>query len=215
MEAEYIETGLRQLKVRPGTALQTRCQSPDSQQEEALFLAAIEGKGVMLSHPGGITLTVGSDYHVCGFTGQHDFYFTARVLQIFDSPFDYAMLAYPESVKARKVRQATRMKVRLPALVCPQGATVMTPVNILDLSIFGAMFQTPVALGTTGGIIQINVEFMLEAKPVRLSLASSIRHSQQADNGGYFVGVAFKDATSNDKLLLHYLAYTATQQDPV
>lgn len=214
MEAEYIEMGLRQLKVRSGTALQTQCQLPDSPKEEALFLAAIEGKGVMVSHPGDVTLTVGSDYHVCGFTGQYDFQFTVPVLQIFDSPFDYAMLAYPKSVKARKVRQATRMKVCLPALACPQGSTVITPVIILDLSIYGAMFRTPVALGTTGDVLQINVEFMFETKPVRLSLASTIRHSHQADDDGYFVGVAFKDATTDDKLLLHYLAYIATQQDP-
>ena len=215
MEAEYIEMGLRQLKVRSGTALQTRCQSPDSPKEEALFLAAIEGKGVMVSHPGDITLTVGSDYQVCGFTGQYDFHFTAPVIQIFNSPFDYAMLAYPKSVKARKVRQATRMKVCLPASVCTQGAAAATPVNILDLSIFGAMFRTPTTLGTTGDIVQIDVEFIFETKPVRLSLTSTIRHSHQAETDGYFVGVAFKDATTHDKLLLHYLAYTATQQDPV
>lgn len=214
MEAEYVEMGLRQLKVRSGVALQTQCHLPDSPKEEALFLAAIDGKGVMVSHPGEITLTVGSDYHVRGFTGQYDFHFTAPVLQVFDTPFAYAMLAYPKTVKARKVRQAARMKVSLPASVRVAGAASSTPGIILDLSLFGAMFQTPTALGTSGDLVQIDIEFAFENKPARLSLASTIRHSHQADTGGHYVGVAFKDVATNDKLLLHYLAYTATQQSP-
>jgi hypothetical protein len=213
MDAEYTEMGLRQLKVRSGVALQTQCQVPNSPKEEAHFLAAIDGKGVMVSHEGDITLKVGSEYHVRGFTGQYDFQFVSLVIQVFDTPFNYAMLAYPRVVRARKVRQAARMKVSLPALLHVLWSVNPVAATILDLSSYGAMFKTGAALGATGDAVKIDIDFAFEGKPVRLTLNASIRHSHQVDTNGYYAGVAFKDTTTNDKLLLHYLAHAATQQD--
>jgi hypothetical protein len=213
MDTEYADVALRQLKVRSGVALQTQCQAPNAPKQEGHFLAAIDGKGVMVSHEGNVALTVGSEYHVRGFTGQYDFQFVAPVIQVFDKPFSYAMLAYPAVVRARKVRQAARMKVSLPALVHVLWNLNPLASTILDLSPFGAMFKTAISLGGTGDTVKIEVDFAFEGKPVRLTLAASIRHSHQVDANGYYTGVAFKDTTTNDKLLLHYLAHTATQQD--
>lgn len=104
-EAEYVEMSLRQLGLRPGIALQTQGGEPQAPKEEAHFLAAIDGKGVMVTHEGRTTLAIGSHYRVCGFTGQYDFHFAAPVLQTFDAPFAYALLAYPGAVRARKIRR--------------------------------------------------------------------------------------------------------------
>lgn len=212
-EAEYVEMSLRQLKLRPGIALQTQCSQPESPKEEAHFLAAIDGKGVMVTHEGRAALSVGSDCRVCGFTGQYDFHFSAPVLQTFEAPFAYALLAYPGAVRARKVRQAARMKVSLAASVRVAGNGSPTPATILDLSIFGAMLHTSTEVGGVGDALQIDVEFMFEIEPVHLSLASTIRHNQRAEAGGYHLGVSFRDVATDDKLLLHYLAYSTTHQD--
>lgn len=212
-EGNYIEMSLSQLRLRSGVALQTQCLRPDSPKEEAQFLAAINGRGVMVSHDGRSTLTVGSDYHVRGFTGQYDFHFSAPVLQTFDAPFAYALLAYPAAVRARKVRQAARMKVSLQASVRTPGNGAAAPATIQDLSLFGAMFHSPADVGGVGDAIQIDVEFMFEGEPARLSLASTIRHSHRADSGGLHVGVSFRDVGTDQKLLLHYLAYSSTHQD--
>lgn len=212
-EADYIEMSLRQLRLRSGTALQTQCRLPGAPKEEAQFLAAIDGKGVMVAHEGRTVLAVGSDYHVRGFTGQYDFQFSAPALQIFDAPFAYALLAYPAAVKVRKVRQAARMKVSLPASVRLPGSDAPIAATILDLSIFGAMFHVPVEVGSVGDAVQIDVRFMFEIESVRLSVGSTIRHSQPCNSGGQHVGVSFRDVTSDDKLLLHYLAYSSTHQE--
>lgn len=210
---EYTEISLRELRLRSGIALQTQTGLQDSPKEEARFLAAIDGKGVMLSHEGRTKLTVGTDYHVRGFTGQYDFHFSAPVLQTFEAPFAYALLAYPGAVRARKVRQAARMKVSLPASVRMQSKRVPTPATILDLSLFGAMFHSPAEVGGIGETIEIDVDFMFETEPVRLTVTSNIRHSHRAEPGGVHVGVSFGDVTTDDKLLLHYLAYSTTQAD--
>jgi hypothetical protein len=212
-EADYVEMSLRQLRLRSGIALQTQCNLPGSPKEEAHFLAAIDGKGVMVTHEGRTTLAVGSDYHVRGFTGQYDFHFSAPVLQTFDAPFAYALLAYPSAVRVRKVRQAARMKVSLPVSVRIPGNGASIAATILDLSIVGAMFHSPAEIGGVGDAIQIDVEFMFEIEPVRLSLSATIRHSHRADSGGQHIGASFRDVATDDKLLLHYLAYSTTHQD--
>ena len=204
---------LRELRLRAGIALQTQNGLPDSTKEEARFLAAIDGKGVMLSHEGRTTLKVGTDYHVRGFTGQYDFHFSAPVLQTFEAPFAYALLAYPGAVRVRKVRQAARMKVSLSASIRVPGNGVPIPATILDLSLFGAMFHSAAEVGGIGGAIEINVDFMFETEPVRLTVASIIRHSHRAEPKGVHVGVSFEDVTTDDKLLLHYLAHSTTQSD--
>lgn len=210
-ESEYLELTMRQLKLRSGVALQTRPDLPDAPKEEAHFLAAIDGKGVMVSHEGRTRLQVGSDYWVSGFTGMYDFHFSAPVIQTFDAPFAYSLLACPSAIKARLVRRAARMKVSLPGVVRVAGRRSSTAMTILDLSVCGAMFNTPDAVGGAGDPIEVEVAFLFESVPAQLFLASTIRHSYRADTEGYHVGVSFRDLTAEKKLLLHYLAYSATE----
>lgn len=212
-EMDYVDMSLRQLRLRSGVALQTQGNALDAPKEEAYFLAAIDGKGVMISHEGRTTLSVGSEHRINGFTGQYDFQFTASVVQTFGAPVPYAMLTYPATVKARRVRQAARMKVSLPALVRGPGNAHPAPATILDLSLHGAMFHASAEVGGTGDAITIDIEFLFETEKARLTLDSSIRHCHRADSGGQHIGVSFRDVSTDDKLLLHYLAHSATQRD--
>ena len=214
-ETVYVDMSLRQIKLRSGIALQTRSALPDSPGSEAQFLAAIEGKGVMVTHEGRTTLSVGSEYVVSGFTGLFDFNFLATVIQNFDVPFTYALFTYPEVVKARRVRQAARMKVSIPALVRMPGNPDPVAVTILDLSVFGAMFHTPVSIGGSSDAIEVDIDFLVEIETVRLTLSAIICHSHRAESGGLNVGVSFRfeSGVTDSRLLLNYLAYSSTQQD--
>ena len=211
-EPEYIEMSLRQLRLRAGIALQTRCNSQGTAKEEAQFLAAIEGKGVMVSHAGRTRLTVGSEYQVSGFSGQYDFHFASPLIHVFDAPFAYALLAYPETIKARMVRRAVRMKVSLPATVRVPGNADPLPVTMLDLSVYGTMFHTRIAV--PGNNIELEIKFPCERKMEQVVLAATVRHSQRAESGGQHVGVAFQDVSKKDMLLLHYLIHSTTNEDP-
>ena len=209
-ETEYVETSLRELRLRTGIALQTRSVTPGSPRDEGQFLAAVDGKGVMVTHEGRITMEVGLEYIVSGFTGQHDFHFSAPVIQVFDVPFKYALLATPGSVKARRVRRAARMKISLPATVSLLEKVGVVSVMLVDISVLGAMFHSPSPVGAVGDVVILGMSFPFEKETVSLQIPSAICYSNKNESGGVNVGVSFKEIPINDKALLHCLTETAT-----
>ncbi|RZL01318.1 MAG: PilZ domain-containing protein [Rubrivivax sp.] len=211
------EVGLRSLKLRPGVALQTQGTAPGSPKLEAQFLAAIEGKGVMVG-PHGATggkspLKTGDEVTVQGFTGQHDFSFTAQVIQTFEVPFAYALLVYPKVVRARVVRRSMRMKTSLPAKVLLPGGSSFIEATLIDVSPFGAMVHAPTTVGAIGDVVNLVVGLDFEGEAVKLEIPAALCHSHRADAGdGVHVGMSFKTVSQRDKLILHYLAQQSTEQ---
>ncbi len=209
--AAVSDISLKSLKLRPGMSLQVQRGGQDASRE-AQFLAAIDGKGVMVgphSSAGATGMKPGEDYVVRGFTGQYDFSFSGRVIQTFEEPFTYALLAYPGAVQARLVRRALRMKTSVPALATPEGAPAAT-VTLIDVSVAGAMIKSPAQLGAVGAGLTLAFSVDVDKSRTNISLAASICHSNRCDSGdGYNIGLAFKSASANDKLVLHYLAQSS------
>ena len=213
--APITEVGLRSLKLRPGLALQTQGVKPGSPKLEAQFLAAIEGKGVMVgphaAFSGKSPLKAGDEYTVQGFTGQHDFSFRAQVIQTFEVPFVYALLVYPKAVQARLVRRSLRMKTSLPAKVSLAGGGAIHA-TLVDVSPFGAMVHAPSSVGAIGDLVSLAVGVDFEGELVGLEIPAKLCHSHKADAGdGVHVGMAFKTVSQRDKLILHYLAQSSTE----
>lgn len=215
--ALITEVSLRSLKLRPGVALQTQGVGPGSPKLEAQFLAAIEGKGVMVGPHGASSygkspLKAGDEYTVQGFTGQHDFSFKAQVIQTFEVPFVYALLVYPKVVQARLVRRSLRMKTSLPAKVSlPAGSSAMN-VTLIDVSPFGAMVHAPTTVGAIGDLVNLAVGVEFEGEMVNLEIPSALCHSHKADAGdGVHVGMSFKVTSQRDKLILHYLTQSSNE----
>lgn len=205
------DISLKSMKLRPGMSLQVQ-RMGQGERREAQFLAAIDGKGVMVGpHSSGEAtgMKAGEDYVVRGFTGQYDFSFAGRVIQTFEEPFTYALLAYPAAVQARMVRRALRMKTSLPALATPVGSPAAT-VTMIDVSTAGAMVKSPAVLGGVGAQVTLAFALDVDQTLTNIALAASICHSNRCDTGdGYNVGLAFKTVSSNDKLVLHYLVQTS------
>lgn len=216
-QAPITEVSLRSLKLRPGVALQTQGTSPGSPRIEAQFLAAIEGKGVMVG-PHGATggkspLKAGEAYTVRGFTGQHDFEFTAQAIQTFEVPFAYALLVYPAAVRARLVRRSLRMKTSLPARVALPGGSSFVEATLIDVSPYGAMVRAPTTVGAIGDLVNLAVGIDFEGEAVKLEIPAALCHSHKAEAGdGVHVGMSFKTVSQRDKLILHYLAQQSTEQ---
>ena len=225
----YVDTGVapesvvrlpfKSLGMRTGMALQTRRLVEGASKKESQYFGAIESKGVMVGPMGPdgarTELEEGEVCVVRGFTGQYEFSFLSKVLQTFEQPFAYALLAYPAQVDARLVRQSMRTKtswptrVKLPALAA--GADDITlEVTLLDLSLQGAMIEAPSPLGAIGDVITVQMNVQVDETPATLELAARICHDHKSSNSPtHFLGLAFKDATQHDKLLLHYLTQTA------
>jgi c-di-GMP-binding flagellar brake protein YcgR len=207
------------LGMRTGMALQTRRLVEGASKKESQFFGAIESKGVMVGPlgPDGVKteLEEGEVCVVRGFTGQYEFSFLSKVLQTFEKPFAYALLAYPGQVDARIVRQSMRTKTSWPTQV-QLGGNAATPDNqtlnvaLLDMSLQGAMVEAPAALGTIGDVIGVRMQVSVEESPAVLNVAARICHNNRSSTGdSFFIGLAFKDVTQQDKLLLHYLTQNA------
>ena len=204
---------LRSLGLKPGMALQTRRLAEGATKKESQYFGAIEGKGVMVGPLGpegtSTELEAGEVCVVRGFTGQYEYSFLSKVLQTFEKPFAYALLAYPALVDARLVRQSMRTRCSWPtvlAVPAADGGLQRTMVTLVDLSVFGAMIKAPTALVTMGSSIQLTLSVQVEADPLDLQLSASVCHSNRApQDDGYFIGLAFKGLSAQDRLVLSYV----------
>jgi hypothetical protein len=212
---------LRAMGLRTGMALQTRRLVEGTSKKESQFYGAIEGKGVMVGPLGtqGVEtgLTEGEICVVRGFTGQYEFSFISKVLQTFEKPFVYALLAYPAQVDARLVRQSMRTKTSWPCTVvlphAEAGAQAQAQdVLLVDLSMSGAMVRASSGLGTVGDLITVTLTVTFDGAEVQLLLGATICHNNRAADGAFYIGLAFKDLKQHDKLVLHF-ATQAPQND--
>ena len=214
---EPTQMSLRELRLRPGMFLQTQPAGKTNGRGEAQFCAAIAGRGIMVVPLGNdpMPMKPGERHVISGFTGMYDFVFEAPVLQLFTYPFAYTLLGYPTEVRAVRVRNALRMKIKLKAIATLQRArSAASDVTLVDLSPAGAMASSPEPIGTVGDIVTLAFALEFEGKPVDLSLNASICHSTRIDDGdGYRTGFAFKDTSRNDRLVLEYFALKAIEEE--
>ena len=212
---------LKGLGLRTGMALQTRRLVEGATKKEAQYYGAIESKGVMVGPlgPDGVKteLEEGEVCVVRGFTGQYEFSFVSKVLKTFQKPFAYALLAYPAQVDATLVRQSMRTKTTWPTTVHvpPKNGGADTgpqESSLVDISLQGAMIKTSSPLAIVGDLVTLGLTVTFDGAPVQLNLAASICHNNRGTNdASYYIGLAFKNLTQHDKLVLHF-ATQAPQQ---
>ena len=215
--SELLEASLKTLRLRPGLFLQIQRMREGTPVEEAQFIAAIEGKGVMLTPSGKDSLKteiiIGEEYLIQGFTGQTDFSFTAPALNVFNAPFAHVLFAYPAAVKAKKVRQSMRMKTALPATISPCGQNTPLEVSIVDLSVAGAMILSPRSVGVIGSLFDLVFPIKFDDVDTNLNIVAKLRHSNVADNEGRKIGLSFENLSREHKLLLNYFVSRITEEN--
>lgn len=210
---------LKALGLRTGMALQTRRLVEGASKKESQFFGAIESRGVMVGPmgPDGMKteLEEGEVCVVRGFTGQYEFSFLSKVLQTFQQPFAYALLAYPAQVDATLVRHSMRTKTTWPTTVQVEGkdgqpASELLDATLVDISMQGAMFKVDAPLASVGELVTLGIAVSFDDAPVQLSLTASICHNNRVGSDPAFcIGVAFKNLTQHDKLVLHYVTQAA------
>ena len=200
---------LKQLGLRAGMALQTRRLVEGTSKQESPDIGAIESKGVMVGPIGADAeqtgLTAGEVCVVRGFTGQYEFSFLSKVLQTFEKPFVYALLAYPAMVDAQLVRQSMRVRMHWPTVVST-AQQVQTAATLIDLSTAGAMLTTPEPIGAVGEEVTLRMQLDVEGTAGALQRRARICHTHRlpADNSAC-AGVAFVGASVQDKMALGYV----------
>lgn len=214
---ESIEVSLKTLRLRPGIGLTIQRMGEGAPVIGAKFVAAIEGKGVMLT-PSGMDshktdLVIGDEYLIRGFTGQTDFSFTAPVLNVFNAPFAHALLAYPAAVKAKQVRKSMRMKTALPATISPRGQAAPIEVSIVDLSADGAMISSPNFLGGVGSLFDMVFPIVFDDVRTNLNIVVKLRHRTSTGNEDGRIGLSFENLSWEHKLLLNYFVSRITEEN--
>lgn len=204
---ELHEASLKTLRLRPGLFLKMQRMREGAPVYEAQFVAAIEGKGVMLTPSGMDSLKteiiIGEEYLIHGFTGQTDFSFTAPALNVFKTPFAHVLFAYPASAKAKKVRHSLRMKTALPATISPCGQDNPLEVSVIDLSVTGAMILSPRSIGVIGGLFDLVFPIKFDDVNAKFNVVTKLRHNNLADNEARKIGLSFENLSSEHKQLLN------------
>jgi c-di-GMP-binding flagellar brake protein YcgR len=211
---EVVRLPLRALGLRTGMALQTRRLVEGASKKESQFFGAIEGKGVMVGPFSSDAIQTGlEEGEVCvvrGFTGQYEFSFLSKVLQTFEQPFAYALLAYPAQVDAHLVRQSMRIKTTCPTQVLTAGASEVLDVQLVDISMAGAMIKSPLAVAGINDTLTLILHVMFEGAPFDLHLEAKVCHSNKASiEDAYFLGLSFQGTSQQDRLVLNYLTQSA------
>lgn len=207
---DVVRLPLRQLGLRSGMALQTRRLVEGTSKTEAQFFGAIEGKGVMVGPAGADAaqtgLTTGDVCVVRGFTGVYEFSFISKVLQTFEVPFAYALLAYPAQVDAKQVRQSLRTKVAWPAEAFKPDGKPLASLQLVDLSPYGAMVRSEDALGNIGETVMLKLSAQTPSVLVEVTLQAKIcHHSRPMGTDKYIAGLAFQQLSQDDIVKLHFL----------
>lgn len=199
------------LRLRPGSVMHIQSDAIGAPLSEIHFLGSIAEKIIMVTQKlegsNKTLLAAGNDYIFHGFSGQYDFSFTARVTELHMAPFPYATLSYPATVQAKLVRKLARVKTFLPASIISLSSDIVVDATLADLTIAGALIDSPAAIGKTGEAIHIACALDLGNEKKELALLADIRHVHQTGGGRYSIGVEFKDVSQADKLVLHYIVH--------
>lgn len=198
----------RQLRLRPKTLLQTWRAGDTGIAQDWQFCAAIEGKGLMLAPLPGQkmpAMAAGTLHGVQGFTGQYDFRFETTAVGTFDAPFAYTLLAWPEQVQARLVRQALRVRTLLPAELGParpnHGGTQAA--SVLDLSPSGALVETMHPMGDVGEALRISFVVDADGEKAQITTEAVICHRRTMDAPSRErLGLSFRALPKTERLML-------------
>ena len=208
--AQFSLTSLKTLKLRPGMPLQTRRMDKNSPNYEAQFLGVIEGKCLMVVPVGTFSIKsgmkAGETFVVSGFTGQYDFHFTSKVIQAFDftfrePAFAYAVLSFPDSVDARKVRNALRIPTSLAAAVTGIASKATQSATLLDLSADGSLLRSDDAVGAIGDLVSLEFSMGPDEQLSYVVVVARVCHVRIGDEG-YLTGVSFENVSTADRVMI-------------
>ncbi|MGH8028803.1 MAG: PilZ domain-containing protein [Arenimonas sp.] len=207
---------LKTLRLQPGLLLKAHPASAPGVEFELQFLGILDDKGVLVEPTSVQALKLGLRgdelLRVRGFTGRHDFSFTAKVMREFEftfrePPLAYAMIAYPLDVEARLVRSAQRVRVDLPASVVPAGEDRRIAVTVRDLSTAGALLESDEPPGTAGGELVLYLQSTFDGEPIEVVLPALVTRLGRTGADTALTGVLFQDVLRGDRLALHYLVH--------
>lgn len=206
------------MRLRAGTWMQLRSLFDNAPACDVEFAAALHGKCIFVTLPensdGKRGMQTGDRYLVRGFNGTSEFSFSSQVLQVQESPFALAHLAYPDLVEARVVRGAQRYEAAIPVTVKPEGEGKPLSGTMRDISATGALIELSALPGRVNGKASISFATLFNGREVSLNIPAVIRHVHiNAAGVSVKSGFEFGDITQGDKMILYYLLFAFSSRE--
>lgn len=168
-----------------------------------------------------IPLREGDKLGVRVFSGVSVCTFDVVVNRIFGAPLLYMHVTFPDMIFGISLRTAMRVKVNIPAKLSKPLAPEVSDVEVQidNLSVGGALLESPMDLGREGEEIQLcfHMDSEVETSGADISAHAVIRNvgtRETPDNQAvHLFGVQFDRLDPTQQLLLQNLTYHAVLED--
>ncbi len=130
--------------------------------------------------------------------------FPTTVLFISEMPLYMVYLDYPQAIKFRRVRNASRVDVALPVLVSNLHKRALAGIagKISDISVGGARLELYDNAGEVGDEIVLKGKFQVGNIQRVLALRASIANKQRVSEKSFVYGTKFNEADEEKQLIL-------------
>ncbi|MDO6746933.1 flagellar brake protein [Gilvimarinus sp. 1_MG-2023] len=215
------------LKLPHGTSLQLQVTNGQGQPERyaCRFIGAVPGRNLMFSVPKAagklVRFRPGQRLAVRMMVANGVGVFAVAVEAQSNEPFPLLFVSYPESVKFKGIRNATRVVVDLPIKV--ENISSLTSVNgagyIADISVTGARLELTEALASIGDEVIIRAQVPVERLALQWSIKAVIRSrverstQEQAQELSAVYGIEFIESEQESLLTLYAYVYAQIVAD--
>ncbi|BBB26476.1 flagellar brake protein [Amphritea japonica] len=219
LESAQTDKPLSELRLQIGEPVRVEIRSPRA-RFTAKLLGYSENNGLMISAPSiksgaSSLINEGNIASLRLVSGNRICNFSCKILKQYDQPFGYWVLAYPEQIEQKRIREHSRITVRLSCSIddydemaeregLPAGALC------IDISPGGVCLQLPRSLGTAGDRFYLTTRLAIANIDQVLLVPIELRnvHSTSVESGSvYNHGFKFFDLDEDTRLILAAFVY--------
>ncbi|MBY0474270.1 MAG: flagellar brake protein [Nitrosomonas sp.] len=143
-------------------------------------------------------------------SGQNAYKFFTYVDKIIKIPYKFLHLSFPQNIQRQCFRKSRRIKCNYQATLAEET----NPINIVDLSFYGAGINSTAPLGTPGSVVSLSFTIIVDDKEIPLSIRAIIRSSKQKNKNVIFSGVEFTEMKPDQTFTLRHLIYQEIVEHP-
>ena len=209
---------LSELRMQIGEPVRVEIKAPRARFTAKLLGYAVNG-GLIISAPATTSnvplINEGNIAHLRMIGGNRICSFNCKILKQYELPFGYWILEYPQQVEQQRIREHTRVPVRLMASMddhdeMSERQDLPASSLCIDISQGGACLQLPRALGEVGDRFYLTTRVQIGDIDQVLLAPVELRnvHSSAAEAGTlYNHGVKFFDLDEDTRLIISAFVY--------
>ncbi len=208
------------LRLRVGDSLQIELLTDIGQSQAQRYAVKVigyhTGKSIIITTPTTgdkvVLLRVGQLVNVRLFGAKRLIGFRSSILRTLFVPYPYLHLSYPQELSSVELRRNQRIPVQAICAVKNDShpGTDPIPAVIVDLSVSGALVESPKPLGALGNTIAIATRLSVARSERYLSLPGVIRSVQLMEKNTppvHQYGIEFQTMSPDTSLVLHGFVY--------